>query len=124
MGAIMEKRRFSRIGFAMAAVLEVGEKVYSFDNVTNLSIGGCMFETGDRINPGQPCRLWIPLEPADPKLGVEVFGEVVRSDQTHVSLRFTRIDPDSLFHLQNILRYNALDADRIEEEIDRHPGLV
>ncbi|KAB2890884.1 MAG: PilZ domain-containing protein [Desulfobulbaceae bacterium] len=120
----MEKRRFSRIGFAMAAMLTVEEKLYVFDHVKNLSIGGCMFETRDQFKPGQPCRLWIPLEPADPELGVEVFGEVVRSDQGHVSLRFTRIDPDSLFHLQNILRYNSEDVDRIEGEIDRHPGLV
>ena len=120
----MEKRRFSRIGFAVAAVLTVGGKVYSFENVTNLSIGGCMFETAEQIAPGQPCRLWIPLEPADPDLGVEVFGEVVRSTPDHVCLQFTRIDPDSLFHLQNILRYNASDTDRIEEEIGRHPGLV
>lgn len=119
-----EKRRFSRIGFGMAAELTVDDRVYSFTQVDNLSIGGCLFETKENLTVGCSFRLWIPLEPADPALGVEVFGEIVRSDQGTISLRFTRIDPDSLFHLQNIIRYNAENPECIEEEISRHPGLV
>ncbi len=38
-----EKRRFSRIGFNMAAELTVQGRVYSFSPVDNLSVGGCSF---------------------------------------------------------------------------------
>lgn len=119
-----EKRRFSRIGFNMAAELTVDDHVYSFSQVDNLSVGGCLFETAADLQVGAACRLWIPLEPTDPKLGVEVFGEIIRCDQGMVSVHFIRIDPESLFHLQNIIRYNALDPERIEGEIKKHPGLV
>ena len=108
----------------MAAELTVQERVYSFSQIANLSVGGCLFETQDKLSEGATCRLWLPLEPTDPDLGVEVFGEIVRCDAGAVSVRFTRIDPDSLFHLQNIIRYNAIDSDRVEDEIQEHPGLV
>lgn len=119
-----EKRRFSRIRFNMAAELTVNERNYFFSQVDNLSVGGCLFEPVEEIQTGAPCRLWLPLEPADPKLGVEVFGEISRCGGGTVSVRFTRIDPESLFHLQNIIRYNSVDPERIEEEIKEHPGLL
>ncbi len=119
-----EKRRFSRIGFNMAAELTVHDHVYSFSQVDNLSVGGCLFKTAEDLEAGAACRLWLPLEPTDSELGVEVFGEIARCDRETVSVRFTRIDPESLFHLQNIIRYNAVDPDRIEDEISEHPGLI
>lgn len=120
----MEKRRFSRIVFNMEAELTVNEQVYSFSQVNNLSVGGCLFETAENFDEGAACRFWLPLQSEDPNLGVEVFGEIVRCDGETVSVRFTRIDPNSLFILQNIIRYNAPDPDRIEDEISEHPGLI
>ncbi|MBV5318075.1 MAG: PilZ domain-containing protein [Desulfobulbaceae bacterium] len=120
----MEKRRFTRIGFNMAAELTVNEQHYSFAQVGNLSVGGCLLETAEMLPAGASCRFWLPLEPTDPTLGVEVFGEIIRCDGETISVRFTRIDPESLFHLQNIIRYNAPDPDRVENEISKHLGLV
>ena len=119
-----EKRRFTRIGFKMAAELTVNNQVFSFDQVNNLSVGGCLLEMNDIFEAGTPCRFWLPLEPADPDLGVEVSGEIVRCEEGAVSVRFTRITPESLFHLQNIIRYNTPDPDRIDDEIGEHPGLL
>ena len=120
----MEKRRFSRICLKMTADLTVNEQRYSFPRVANISIGGCRLESGAIFDQGAACRFWLPLEPTEPNLGVEVFGEIVRCDGETVSVRFTRIDPNSLFMLQNILRYNASDPEKIEEEISEHPGLI
>jgi len=120
----MEKRRFSRINLKMSADLTVKEQHYSFSQVANLSIGGCLLETGEDFEEGAACRFWLPLEPADPTLGMEVFGEIARCDGQTVSVRFTRINPNNLFILQNIIRYNAPDPEKIENEISEHPGLV
>ena len=120
----MEKRRFSRIVLNMAAELTVDDTVYSFMHVDNLSVGGCLLKTGECLREGTACRFWLPLEPADPHLSIEAFGEIVRCDGESVSVRFTRITPESLFHLQNVIRFNAPDPDRIDGEIMQHPGLV
>jgi hypothetical protein len=57
-------------------------------------------------------------------LRVEVNGEIVRNDAETVGIKFTRINPEDLIHLQNIIRYNAENPDKISEEIQQHPGLV
>ena len=119
-----EKRRFTRVQFNMAADLTVNSSVISFSNVENLSVGGCLLVTSVRLEVGATCRFWLPLEQANPDLGVEVFGEIARCNGESVSVRFTKITPESLFHLQNIIRFNTPDPDRVDDEISEHPGLL
>lgn len=119
-----EKRRFTRVQFNMAADLTVNSNVISFSNIENLSVGGCLLVTSVRLEVGTTCRFWLPLEQANPDLGVEVYGEIARCDGESVSVRFTKITPESLFHLQNIIRFNAPDPDGIDNEISEHPGLM
>jgi hypothetical protein len=119
----MEKRRFSRITLKMPAKLTIGEAVYSFQTIDNLSVGGCSLHLALTVSPASECRLWIPLDSTNPSLGVDVSGEIVRCNDDNVGVRFDTITPESLFHLHNLIRYNAPDPDRIDEEIAHHPGL-
>jgi hypothetical protein len=121
---LTEKRRFTRIRFKMPAELTVNNQVFSFVQVDNLSVGGCLLEMDEFFDSGTPCRFWLPLEPVEPDLGVEAFGEIVRCEKGAVSIRFTSITPESLFHLHNIIRYNTHDLDRVDDEISKHPGLL
>ena len=116
-----DKRRFTRIFFNVQAFLTVDEVVHAVDRIANLSVGGCLLEIDERFPLGSDCRFTIPLPGVEP--GVEVVGEIVRIGKGEVSVKFTLIDPESLFHLHNIIRYNAVDSDVIEEEISVHPGL-
>ncbi len=116
-----EKRRFSRIVFNVRARLTVGEKEYPVERIVNLSVGGCLLEVKEDLPLGAECQFTIFLPRMAP--GVEVYGEVVRAGNGEVSLKFHRITPDNLMHLQNIIRYNADDPELIEEEIASHPGL-
>ena len=68
-------------------------------------------------------KLKIMLSGTAEGIAVNIDGEIIRCDDDAVAIKFTRIDPDSLFHLQNIIRYNSPDADAIEDEIHKHPGL-
>jgi hypothetical protein len=119
-----EKRRFSRITFQMKAELEVNNTTYAFDSITNLSVGGCLFELATEFPIGTDCQVLIVLNPADRRMNVRAAGRIVRSGGETVSVQFTAIEPESLHHLQNIIRYNASDPDVIEDEIKDHPGLV
>ena len=119
-----EKRRFSRIVFSMNAELTVGGKIYPVAEIVNLSVGGCQLDIGEDYPPTTPCSLLIVLNPADRSMNVDVDGEIVRSDGGVVGIRFSTISPEALGHLQNIIRYNAPDPDRIEQEIIDRPGLV
>ena len=107
----------------MAAKLTVGEEIYSFNAVDNLSVGGCSLNIETNVAEASECRLWIPLDSTNPGLGIDVCGVVLRSTGNNLGIRFDTIGPDSLFHLHNLVRYNAPDPDRIDEEITQHPGL-
>lgn len=118
-----DKRRFSRIFFDMPAELIVAGTSYTIEQIANLSIGGCLLEINDDLTVGAECKFAIILNDASQGLRVEVNGEIVRNDTETVGIKFTRIDPDNLNHLQNIIRYNAENPDKINQEIKKHPGL-
>jgi c-di-GMP-binding flagellar brake protein YcgR len=121
---VEDKRRFSRIFFNMPTELTVADTCYTIEQVANLSIGGCLIKIKDDLPVGSECKIAIVLEQTPHDLRVEVTGEIVRSDAETVGIKFTRINPDDLIHLQNIIRYNAENPDKIDEEIRRHPGLL
>jgi hypothetical protein len=118
-----DNRRFSRIPFRVQAELTIDETRFTADHLSNLSIGGCLLPITADLDAGTACTVSILLEGASEELQVMIEGEILRTSDEGVAVMFTRIDPDSLFHLQNIIRFNAPDADTIDNEIRRHPGL-
>ncbi len=120
----LEKRRFSRVIFNVRAKLAVGEQILEAGHIYDLGIGGCLFPTAATPIVGSPCRVAIFLSGANSEPSIRVEGEIVRADSGQIAVKFTAIDPDSLFHLQNIILHNSQDPDKVEEEISNHPGLV
>ncbi len=119
-----EKRRFTRVTFNFEAELKAGSLTYRAEKILNISVGGCLIQTEADLEVGTVCDLRLFLGGPSSELVVRVRGEVVRSIAGAFAIRFIRIDPDSLFHLQNIIRYNALDTETVEKEIQDHPGLI
>lgn len=120
------RRRFYRIPFNGPAELTVNKVCYQADSLINLSVGGCLFplSPGKVVEEKASCSLIIPLDEKNNGTQVEVQGEVIYYEPGLTGINFTHIDPNSLFHLQNIIRYNAPNTDIIEDEIKEHPGLV
>jgi hypothetical protein len=48
---------------------------------------------------------------------------VIRCADAEVAIKFVRIDPENLFHLHNIARYNSSDPEKTEDEIKKNPGI-
>ncbi|MGE4559893.1 MAG: PilZ domain-containing protein [Desulfobulbus sp.] len=119
----MENRKFSRITLNIPAKVTIDGEIHSLKAIDNLSVGGCSLEMAVDVPPATECRLWIPLDSTNPGLGIDVRGVVLRCSEGHMGIRFDAITPESLFHLHNLIRYNAPDPDRIDEEIILHPGL-
>lgn len=112
-----EKRRFSGIPFKMHAELTVDNVTYPVLEINNLSIGGASFPVIADFEVDAACRAKIFLEGRSSELSIEVGGKIVRCSPEAVAVQFIRIDPDSLFHLQNVIRYNAPDPEVVEKEI-------
>ena len=118
-----EKRRFTRIPFRVKAEVAISNVLYSSEEIDNLSVGGCLLPIDIDVATGTKCRLKIFLSGTTSDLCVQITGKIFRSESGSVAIKFTEIEPDSLFHLQNIILYNYPDTDKIEQEIRNHPGL-
>lgn len=121
----MEKqnRKFTRVPFRVEATLTTKDAVYSPTAVSNLGVGGCLLEVQGDFTVGAPCELSIALPAAESPARVVVSGEIVRFDEKGLAVRFIGTDPDSLYHLKNIVRYNNPDPEAVEQEFLKHPGL-
>ncbi|MBN1627230.1 MAG: PilZ domain-containing protein [Deltaproteobacteria bacterium] len=118
-----EKRRFSRFILNMNATLYVKGDSFKTDMISNLSIGGCLLPIHADLEPNDPCSIIINLGMPESDVNVKVEGIIIRCEHGDVAVKFTSIDPDSLFHLQMLARYNSPDTEKVEEEIKKHPGL-
>lgn len=118
-----ENRRFTRIPFKMNTEIVISDQTYTTDKITNLSAGGCLLPVSVDPQPGTSCRIKITLEGTSEEMAIRIEGEVIRTTPEGLAVKFVRIDPESLFHLQNIIRYNSPDADIIENEFIKHPGI-
>jgi hypothetical protein len=119
-----EKRKFTRFPLKMSATLEVLGKSFNADKLSNLSIGGCLVPISEALAPDTPCTLTIMLGMTKEEPTIIIDGIVIRSYDGNVAIKFTRVDPDSLFHLQMLARYNSPDSEKIDEEIHKHPGIL
>lgn len=118
------KRRFTRIPFKVKAQIIIDGSLHSTAELSNLGIGGCFLPAGEDLNVGTHCLIVILLSENGSDVNLQVEGVVVRCEADGVAIRFKQIDPDSLFHLKNIIRYNTIDSKSIENEINKHPGLL
>ena len=119
-----ERRRFVRFPFRMNAELITKDSKYEVSEFINLSIGGCLLPVGVDLESGSPCTLRILLGKTGVDPVVTVEGTVVRCEDGNVAIKFVKIDPENLHHLQMIALYNSPDPDRVEVEIREHPGIV
>ena len=119
-----ERRRFSRVPFKTKAEIRVNKALWYAKEVDNLSVGGCLLPIAADLEPQTLCQVSILLSGRTSELNVKIDGKVVRCEQGAVAIKFTHIDPESLFHLQNIVRYNSEDPGSIEQEILNYPILV
>ncbi len=119
-----DKRRFTRVPFRVKAEMTVNDVLYSSEKINNLSLNGCLLPIEADLKLGTECHVRILLSATNSELSVQVEGKIIRCEACAVAIKFTGIEPDSLFHLQNIIRYNFENTETIEQEISNHPGLL
>ena len=98
--------------------------LYRAEEVIDLGVGGCLLPITGELKSGTACHLKFILSGTSSELSIRVEGKIIRREPEAVAVKFTQIDPDSLFHLQNMIRYNSQDPEAVEQEILEHPGLL
>lgn len=118
------KRKFSRIPFKTEVELKIGDHCHHCDMISNLSVGGCLVPIHPQAQPGDDCHVTITLGGTSSRLTLAMKGRIMRTSPEGTAIKFTSIDVDSLFHLKNIVRYNAADTAAVEREIQNHFGIT
>ncbi len=116
-----ERRARTRVQFNRQIRILVEGRRLAVVSLRDISLNGVFVITEDKAEVGEQCQLIIDLaaEGQEPRLIID--GVVTRVKENGLGIQFTEMDPDSFFHLRNIVLYNAPDPDQVEAEIER-PG--
>jgi hypothetical protein len=82
----------------------------------NISLKGLLAEPDSTLAAGDTGLLRISLGAG---ASIEIECRVIRNAASGAALDFLPMDADSFFHLRNLVRYNAEDADDIDAELNR-----
>ncbi len=119
-----ERRQHFRVAFKVEAELAIQGSSYRAEEINNLSLGGCLLPIVEELAPGTACRVMIKMGGPSSELTISLNGEVLRSDEKGVAVKFTNMDPDCLLHLQNIVRHNAPYSQDAANEFQFKRGLI
>jgi hypothetical protein len=89
-----------------------GEKIPV--STQNLSLKGALFCPEPRLAGGRECTVVFTLAK---DIKVRLKADIVRSDAEGVAIDFESMDESAFFHLRNMVRYSAPDADKIDKEL-------
>jgi hypothetical protein len=114
-----EKRKFTRVLFETTIKITAGKTVIVSNRLRDISLGGAFVSTsGTSLPAGTSCILEIDLIGRASLLRIQIEGEVVRSDEEGMAVKFTKIDLDSLVHLRHLIAVHAQDPKAVDVEYD------
>ena len=112
-----ERRNGTRVRFEARVVVRTNEtEVTARAGSRDVSLQGLYIATDERLPPGTPCEVEIRLNGSSLLLSIRAQGRVARSDAGGLGIEFESFDPDSYFHLRNLVMYNSEDPDTVERE--------
>ncbi|MBW1712953.1 MAG: PilZ domain-containing protein [Deltaproteobacteria bacterium] len=109
------------MGFEISAEVWVGQTKLPVTKTRDVSLNGLFAVTEAEADIGQDCKVVIPLSREDENLVLRIDGRISRREEDGLGIEFLAMDPDSFYHLRQIVLYNAADTDKIETEFHR-PG--
>jgi len=112
------RRRRSRVDMHLAASFTPGTGPAVQLLICNISLKGLLAVPEANVKTGAAGVVRIPLSQ---DAVIEIECKVIRSDTTGVAIDFLPMDEQSFYHLRNLVRYNAPDADQIDAEL-KHPA--
>ena len=122
MGNEANRRDFTRVPTGVDAEVIVGDRTIT-GTVQDVSLNGVFVRCSDPLPVASHCGVNIILQGTQAPLRVSEKGKVTRSDNTGMAIEFDEVDVDSFAHLRNLVLYNALNADGVEEEFEESVGI-
>ncbi len=119
----MNARGFSRSPVHIRAEVRLPSGVLLEGQVRNVSMSGIWFAMERALPIGNPVKLDLVLDTGKHEQRIQTHGKIARVDEGGVAIQFEDVDLDSLPHLQQLVRYNAANVEKVEKEFASHIGL-
>ncbi len=113
-----DMRSRTRVRTALEATVSSGTAHTYTLAVRNISLKGMLCDPAPDLGAPRACAVLLRLAP---DAALHIGARVVRNDASGLALDFEEMDEESFFHLRNIVRYHAGDADAIDQEL-AHPA--
>ena len=120
-GVGSERRTRTRVDFRGPVEIRVEGRLLAVTQTRDVSYNGLFAVTTERAPLGTPCQVTLPLGGEDNDLAVEIKGVITRQEASGLAVSFKEMDERSFYHLRNLIRYNAEDADEVDSELIK-PG--
>lgn len=105
---IDERREYARVGFRTVIDLTFPDQEFHHCETRDLSVAGTFIAGLRDRQRGTFCHVILHLSGESSDLLLKMRGEVVRIENGGVAIQFVDVDPDSFFHLKNIVYLNYL----------------
>jgi hypothetical protein len=117
------ERRRSRVPFHTVVSLAFPDgETFNHCETRDLGLRGIFVEGVKGREAGETCRVELCLTGTSSRMCLAMEGTVTRCQEEGIAIRFTAMDPDSFFHLRNIIYYNSEDADELRDPPFRETG--
>jgi hypothetical protein len=117
-------REFTRVPINVGVEVRADSTVIKTHKTHDLSMAGISLQhEGKALPVGTLCDVSVFLEGVDPPIHVDMKGQVERSTEKDLGIKFTEVKFESYEHLQNLVRYNSQNIDAVDKEIGDHVGL-
>ena len=123
---ISEHREFTRISMSVRVEITLPGEQMITGQVEDISMNGIHIVANHSFDPGATYRIKLILggDKHEPEaIEIEAQGHAVRSDGSHLAIRFESLDLEGYQHLKQMLLSHASDSDTLEQEFEDHIGL-
>ena len=116
----MEQRRRQRANVEWVASVLSDARNFESCICESLSLSGAYIKCETPLDIGSSCHLNLKL--TGTQVAISIEAKVARKDDNGMGLSFEQMDPESLIHLKNLIKYQIDDPDSFLDECERRPG--
>jgi c-di-GMP-binding flagellar brake protein YcgR len=111
-----EQRKFQRIEIRIEVRVMTAETELVSEQLRDISLGGAFILTDTPPPVGSICEVNFTIDGPSSLLNIRVDGEIIRSDEDGMAVRFTKVDLDSLLYLRHLIGLHSGEPTKIDEE--------
>ena len=114
----MEKRSFTRIPLQAKALVRAKDTTV-IGVIDNLSLNGIFLKTPEKLRVNRVVKIELLFTGTSSQLSILLNGRIIRHENIGMAIQFKDIDLDAFFHLENLIKYNTDEIDKVRQEFQQ-----